>query len=115
MKKTIQPISIWHNGIQKEARLFSIDRVEFNLKDSATCRYSLFTEDHEVLISRQRASLTPEQYESWGLEDSYFIESIAGNLGIVITGDYEDPIPEELEQIVPEEEAVVVEETTEEE
>jgi hypothetical protein len=104
MKKTIQPISIWHNGIQKEARLFSIDRVEFNLKDSATCRYSLFTEDHEVLISRQRASLTSEQYESWGLEDSYFIDSIASNLGIVITGNYVEPTPEVIEQPILEEE-----------
>ena len=95
MKKIIGPVQVWYNGTEKDATILSIDRVQVNLKDSAECRYSLLDDDLNVLVSRQRAGLTPEQYDGWGLDDSYFVTKIAENLNLTITGDYFSPIVEE--------------------
>lgn len=97
MKKIIEPVKVWVNGQEKDATILSIDRVQVNLKDTAECRYSLLDENLNVLVSRARASLTQAQYDNWGLDDSYFINTIASNLNLTITGDYVAPeVPEEL-------------------
>ena len=60
MKKIIEPIKVWYNGIEKDATILSIDKVEVDLKDSAFCRYSLLDENEQPLVSRNTARLTPQ-------------------------------------------------------
>lgn len=90
MKKTIEPIQIWRNGLNKEATVLLIESVTVELNDHARCKYSLFDASGQSIIRRENAGLTEEQYNAWGEDDEYFVNAIAENLGLTITGDYEE-------------------------
>jgi hypothetical protein len=63
--KQIQPISIWVNGAQQTATLFSMYIVNDNLLNSATFNYQLLDADANSLISGNLTMGEPD-YDVWG-------------------------------------------------
>ena len=63
--KQIQPISIWVNGQQQTATLFSMYIVNDNLLNSATFNYQLLDADATSLISGNLTMGEPD-YDVWG-------------------------------------------------
>ena len=87
--KTIQPIQIWKNGGLKEASILNSYVVSDNIKDSATFYYALLNENKENL-AEGNLSMGGDAYQGWE-QNEYAWDWIAGQLGLVITGDYVEP------------------------
>lgn len=103
--KTIQSISIWDNGQTQEATVLNAYAVNVSLGNSATFYYSLLSESMQQL-AQGNLTMSGEDYSAWEV-DNYAWDWIAGQLNLVITGDYVAPQPvEPIEEIVVEEEVV---------
>lgn len=63
--KQIQPISIWVNGQQKTATLFSLIIINDNLLDSASFYWQLLDADANKLTDGNLTMGQPE-YDIWG-------------------------------------------------
>jgi hypothetical protein len=63
--KQIQPISIWVNGADQTATLFSMFIVNDNLLNSATFNYQLLDADANLLTSGNLTMGEPD-YDVWG-------------------------------------------------
>jgi hypothetical protein len=116
--KTIQPVSIWDNGQNLEAKILNAYAVNVTLGTSATFYYSLMTENAYgnlgIQVREGNLTMTGEAYTQWEV-DSYAWDWVAAQLKLTITGDYVAPAPVEpvVEEPVVEEpvvEEVVVEE-----
>jgi hypothetical protein len=103
--KTIQPVSIWDNGQNLEAKILNAYAINVSLGTSANFYYSLFAENADgtqgMLLRDGNLSMTGEAYAQWTV-DSYAWDWVAAQLNLTITGDYVAPI-------IPE--AIVTEET----
>lgn len=102
--KTIQPISIWDNGELKQATVLNAYSSTVILGQSATFYYSLHTTDGghiNGMLAQGNLDMTGEDYQKW-IEDEYAWDFVAAKLKLVITGDYEKPVPVQLEVIEPE-------------
>jgi hypothetical protein len=94
--KTIEPISIWDNGIVQEATVLNTYANYVQLNQSATFLWVLFsTVDGQIAnqLSQGNLSMTGEAYEQWEL-DEYAWDYVAAQLNLTITGDYVPPVPE---------------------
>lgn len=121
--KTIQPISIWDNGELKQATVLDAYSSTVILGRSATFYYSLHTTDGgniNGMLTQGNLEMTGDDYQAW-IEDQYAWDWVAAKLKLVITGDYEKPVPVQPEAIEPEvvvptepETVETTEETTEE-
>ena len=101
--KTIEPISIWDNGIVQEATVLNTYANYVQLNQSATFLWVLFsTVDGQIAnqLSQGNLSMTGEAYEQWQL-DEYAWDYVAAQLNLVITGDYVPPVPPVVEPIEP--------------
>lgn len=109
--KTIEAVSIWDNGTVQQATILNSYAVNVTLNTSATFWYGLFSTTEEGNVGAQLAqgnlSMTGEAYADWS-QDAYAWDWIAGQLNLVITGDYIPPVPVVEETIT--EEPVVTEE-----
>lgn len=98
--KTIQPVSIWDNGQNLEAKILNAYAVNVTLGTSATFYYSLMTELEDGNVGMQVAqgnlSMTGEDYTQWEV-DSYAWDWVAAQLNLTITGDYVPPVPPQPE------------------
>jgi hypothetical protein len=98
--KTIQPVSIWDNGQNLEAKILNAYAVNVTLGTSATFYYSLMTEQDDSNIGFQVAQgnllMTGEAYAQWEV-DSYAWDWVAAQLNLTITGDYVPPVPPQPE------------------
>jgi hypothetical protein len=92
--KTIEPISIWDNGIVQEATVLNTYANYVQLNQSATFLWVLFsTVDGQIAnqLSQGNLSMTGEAYEQWQL-DEYAWDYVAAQLNLTITGDYVPPV-----------------------
>lgn len=98
--KTIQPISIWDNGQNLEAKILNAYAVNVTLGTSATFYYSLMTEKEDgnlgTQVAQSNLTMTGEAYAQWQV-DSYAWDWIASQLNLTITGDYVPPAPPQPE------------------
>jgi hypothetical protein len=96
--KTIEPVSIWDNGTVQQATILNSYAVNVTLNTSATFWYGLFAENADASQGAQLAvgnlTMSGEAYADWSV-DSYAWDWIAGQLNLVITGDYVPPVPPE--------------------
>ena len=98
--KTIEPISIWDNGIVQEATVLNTYANYVQLNQSATFLWVLFsTVDGQIAnqLSQGNLSMTGEAYEQWEL-DEYAWEYVAAQLNLTITGDYVPPVVEPTDE-----------------
>jgi hypothetical protein len=106
--KTIESISIWDNGQTQEATVLNAYAVNVSLGNSATFYYSLLSESMQQL-AQGNLTMSGEDYSAWEI-DNYAWDWIAGQLNLVITGDYVAPVVEEVvEEVAPVEEEVTEE------
>ena len=101
--KTIEPISIWDNGIVQEATVLNTYANYVQLNQSATFLWVLFsTVDGQIAnqLSQGNLSMTGEAYGQWEL-DEYAWDYVAAQLNLTITGDYVPPVPPVVEPIEP--------------
>ena len=96
--KTIEAISIWDNGTVQEAKVLNAYAINVVLNNSATFYYQLLAETAEGNVGTQLAqgnlTMTGEAYTEWQA-DNYAWDWIAGQLNLVITGEYVPPVPPE--------------------
>jgi hypothetical protein len=106
--KTIQPVSIWDNGQNLEAKILNANAVNVVLGLCADFYYTLMAENEDgsqgVLLREGNLSMTGEAYAQWQV-DSYAWDWVAAQLNLTIMGDYVPPVPPQPEPIV--EEAIV--------
>ncbi len=114
--KTIDPISIWDNGVSKQATVLNAYSSQVVLGKSATFYYSLHSQDEigavNAMIAQGNLDMTGEEYQAW-TEDNYAWDWVAAKLNLAITGDYVQPVPEQPEVIEPERPVPVVDEVIE--
>jgi hypothetical protein len=98
--KTIQPVSIWDNGQNLEAKILNAYAVNVTLGTSATFYYALFAENVDgsqgIQIRNGNLNMTGESYAQWEV-DSYAWDWVASKLNLTITGDYVPPAPAQPE------------------
>jgi hypothetical protein len=98
--KTIEPISIWDNGIVQEATVLNTYANYVQLNQSATFLWVLFsTVDGQIAnqLSQGNLTMTGEAYEQWQL-DEYAWDYVAAQLNLTITGDYVPPVVEPTDE-----------------
>ena len=94
--KTIQPVSVWDNGVVQQAVILNSYAVNVTLNTSAVFYYGLFTKNADDTLGMQVAqgnlTMTGEAYAQWEF-DSYAWDWVAAELNLTITGDYIPPVP----------------------
>jgi hypothetical protein len=93
--KTIEPVSIWDNGLVYQAKILNTYATNVTLGISAEFYYQLFSENADLTIGIQVAQgnlkMAGEAYAQWEV-DSYAWDWVAGQLNLTITGDYVPPV-----------------------
>lgn len=121
--KIIEPVSIWNNGLSKEATILMANATNVTLNKSATFWWALYNQSEETNLLTSLTSgfleMEGEEYEAWE-NDSVAWDFVASKLNLTITGDYVAPVIEEevIEETTTEEtptEEPATEETPEEE
>lgn len=101
--KTIEPVSIWDNGITQEATILNAYAVNVTLGISATFWYGLVVQNEDGTLGNNVAQgnliMTDDAYAQWEV-DSYAWDWVAQQLNLTITGDYIPPV-ETVETIEP--------------
>ena len=99
--KQIEAISMWDKGISKSATILNAYAVNVSLGNSANFYYSLLTESMEAL-AQGNLVMDGEDYQKWTDSDDYAWDFIAGQLNLVVVGDYvkPEPIVEVVEPII---------------
>jgi hypothetical protein len=96
--KTIEPVSIWYDGADQNATVLNTYASDVNLDNSATFNYYLFSQTSDgnmsVCLRQGVLNMTGEAYTQWQT-DNYAWDWVAGQLNLIITGDYVKPIPPE--------------------
>ena len=90
--KQIEIVPIWDNGKTQNAEILNAYAVNVTLGVSATFYYSLISDTKQTLATGN-LTMSGEAYEQWSL-DSYAWDWIAGQLNLVIVGDWVEPIVE---------------------
>lgn len=98
--KTIEPVSIWDNGVIQEATILDVYASNVSLGNSALFSYSLYNVDMNSNMIKQIAFgslyMTGDAYAQWTV-DSYAWDWVAQQLNLTITGDYIPPVPPQPE------------------
>jgi len=106
MMKTIEPVSIWDNGVVKQATILNAYAVNVVLNNSATFWWGIFVQNEDetqgLNLANGNLIMTGDAYEQWEV-DSYAWDWIAEQLNLTITGEYIPPVPPEpIEEITSE-------------
>ena len=98
--KTIELVSIWVNGVTKEAAILNAYAVNVSLGNSATFYYQLLSEN-KVVLAQGNLIMSQDECSKWEI-DTFAWDWIAEKLNLVITGDYIEPVYEEpiIEEII---------------
>jgi hypothetical protein len=93
--KNIDAVSIWDNGIVRQATVLNSYAINVTLNTSATFWYGLFAKNEDnslgVQLTQGNLSMTGEAYTAWS-QDAYAWDWIATQLNLTITGDYVPPV-----------------------
>ena len=89
--KQIQAVSIWDKGTNQSAEILNAYGTNTTLSVSADFYYMLYTKDNKVLITGS-VKMAGEDYQKWSNNDEYAWEWIAGQLNLVIVGDWVEPV-----------------------
>jgi hypothetical protein len=96
--KTIEAVSIWDNGTVQEATILNSYAVNVTLNTSATFVYYLMSTNEDgsqgMQLAQGNLTMIGEAYADWSV-DAYAWDWIAGQLNLVITGEYVPPVPPE--------------------
>ena len=92
--KQIEPISIWDNGKTQSAEKLYTYGTNTTLGVSAAFYYILYTKDNQTL-AQGNLTMTGEDYQKWSDSDDYAWDWIAGQLNLVIVGDWVESIVKE--------------------
>ena len=93
--KTIQPVSIWDNGIDINATILNAYGTNVILNTSATFTWELRYEEQNgrlKILTQGQIYMSPEEYAKWNTDDVAW-DFIAEKLKLTITGDYIPPVP----------------------
>lgn len=94
--KTIEPVSIWDNGVDRQAKILNAYCNNLYLNNDATFVYSLYETNEEGFqwnkIREGVVYMNPEEYAKWQTDDVAW-DYIALKLNLTITGDYVPPVP----------------------
>ena len=91
--KQIQAVSIWDKGTNQSAEILNAYGTNTTLGVSADFYYMLYTKDNVLLVTGS-VKMDGEDYQKWSNDDEYAWEWIAGQLNLVIVGDWVEPIIE---------------------
>jgi hypothetical protein len=89
--KTIQEIPTWVKGQAVTATIFNLRPIGGELFQSATFYYALLDSDLAV-TAEGNLTMSGEAYNEWGNDDEYAYNWGAGELNLVITGEYVAPV-----------------------
>jgi hypothetical protein len=95
--KQIQAVSIWDNGTNQSAEILNAYAVNVTLGISATFYYSLLSATKQTLASGN-LTMSGDAYSEWSNNDEYALEWIAGQLNLVIVGDWVEPVVEVVKE-----------------
>ena len=98
--KTIQPVTVWFNGLEQEATVLSASASNDNLVNSASFTYQLLkATDYNpalgsglIALTSGYLTMTGQAYQDWQTND-YAYEWVAEQLNLTITGPYVPPVP----------------------
>lgn len=93
--KQIEKVSIWDNGTNQSAEILNAYVTNLTLNVSATFYYSLLSATKQTL-STGSLTMSGEAYSEWSNNDEYAWEWIAGELNLVIVGDWVEPVVEPI-------------------
>lgn len=97
--KTIEPVSVWDNGVDQEVTVLNTYGISVILGFSATFSYELYyvsPVDSRLLQARQsQLTMTGDAYSQWSSDDEYAWDWVATQLNLTITGNYVPPVPPE--------------------
>lgn len=94
--KTIEPIQAWVKGQSVTASILNLRPIGGELFKFSQFYYELLSED-KVMIANGNLILDGDDYQNWEQDDFPF-EWAAGQLNLVITGDYVEPLQEVIEE-----------------
>lgn len=104
--KTIEPVSIWDNGVDQDVTVLNTYGINVILGICATFSYELYyvsPVDSRLLQARQsQLTMRGEDYLKWSDDDNYAWDWVASQLNLTITGDYVPPVSPEPTPIVTE-------------
>jgi len=89
--KIILPISIWYNGKNYTATIFSLNCINDNLKDSAIFYYQLLDANLLQLTQGNLTMALPDYTTDWTTNDAAY-NWAATQLGLTIIGEYIAPV-----------------------
>jgi hypothetical protein len=89
--KTIKSIPTWVKGQAVTATIFNLRPIGGELFQSASFYYALLDSDLAVTADGN-LTMSGEAYLEWGNDDEYAYNWGAGELNLVITGDYVKPV-----------------------
>lgn len=78
--KNIESITIWTNGINKQAVLLNVFAVNVSLNSSATFWYGLYSSSNE-LLSSGNLTMNNNDYSLWN-NDEYVWDWVANKLNL---------------------------------
>jgi hypothetical protein len=94
--KTIQAVTIWDKGTNKQASILNAYAINVTLNTSATFYYALLSANEDgsqgEVLTQGNLSMTGEAYTDWTV-DNYAWDWVAEQLNLTITGDYNPPVP----------------------
>jgi hypothetical protein len=97
--KTIQPVTIWANGANKEAKLLNAYVVRLVLNSNATFYYSLMSQNDDgsagETLAQGNLTMDGQAYQDWQ-SDATAWDWIASSLNLTITGDVETTVENSL-------------------
>ena len=97
--KTIEPVSVWDNGVDQNVTVLNTYGISVILGSSATFSYELYYVspiDLRLLQARQsQLTMTGDAYLQWSSDDEYAWDWVASQLNLTITGNYVPPVPPE--------------------
>lgn len=88
MEKSITPVTIWTNGVNKNANLFSMISISDNLIDTATFYYQLLASNiensNQTKLTEGNLTLDDNEYSSWDGSNDWIMSWAAEKLNITI-------------------------------
>ena len=97
--KTIQPVTVWFNGLEVQATVLKAVVSNDDLQSTATFNYQLMQEiegnigyGYVQSVAQNFLTISGEAYLQWDTND-YAYDWIAQQLNLVIIGEYVPPVP----------------------